>query len=265
MFNKSLVLVASFAILLTSCSKVPITGRRQLNLFSESQMVAMSATSYDQFLNENDPLHPGHKDAQMVSKVGVKISDAVERYLRENGHAEMIENFDWTFNTVDDPTINAWCMPGGRVVFYTGILPLCQDETGIAVVMGHEVAHAVARHGNERMSQAMGIQAAGMTLDAYLESNPTGFNEILMESYGVGTGVGSLAFSRSHETEADKLGLVFMAMAGYDPREAPKFWKRMSEVGGEKPPELLSTHPSDETRSADLELFMPEALKYYKP
>ncbi len=251
-------------LIIESCSKVPVTGRRQLNIFPESEMVAMSATAYSDFLSENPPLPATNPQARQVSKVGIKISDAVDRYLKKHGHHKLLADFDWTFNTVDDPTVNAWCMPGGRVVFYTGILPICEDEAGIAVVMGHEVAHAVAKHGNERMSNAMGLQVAGGALDVYLQTNPTEANDLLLQSFGLGSGLGMLAFSRSHETEADKLGLVFMAMAGYDPREAPKFWEKMSQMGGEKPPELMSTHPSDERRIADLELFMPEALKYYK-
>lgn len=236
-----------------------------MNLLPESDMVQMSATQYTEFLAANQPLPSSNPQAQLVEKVGQKISVAVEKYLNEHGYKEMVKNFDWTFHTVDDPTVNAWCMPGGRVVFYTGILPICKDEVGIAVVMGHEVAHAVAKHGNERMSQAMGIQAAGMTLGAFTQSQPQLTQDLLLQSYGIGSQLGTLAFSRSNETEADKLGLVFMAMAGYDPNEAPKFWTRMSELAGEKPPEFLSTHPADERRVEDLQEFMPEALKFYKP
>ena len=264
--NRIFSLALLTAVLFVACSKVPITGRKQLNLLPESQMVAMSATAYSDFLAENPPLPASNPDAKRVEKVGLKISQAVDSYLKNNGHADIAENFKWEFHTVQDPTINAWCMPGGRVVFYTGILPICQDEAGIAVVMGHEVAHAVAKHGNERMSQQMGIQAAGMTLDVLLQEEPQLTRELLLQSYGIGTGLGSLAFSRKHESEADKLGLVFMAMAGYDPREAPDFWTRMSQQGsGEAPPELLSTHPADETRIKDLNEYMPKALKYYKP
>ena len=166
---------------------------------------------------------------------------------------------------VEENTVNAWCMPGGKVVVYTGILPVTQDEASLAVVMGHEIAHAIARHGNERMSQAIAVQGAGMTLEALTAQNPGLTRDIFLQSYGVGSQLGMLAYSRKHESEADKMGLVFMAMAGYDPRVAPTFWQRMSAQGGPAPPELLSTHPSDETRIHDLEAFMPEALKYYKP
>ncbi len=252
-------------IFFTECSKVPLTGRRQVNILPESEMSAMSATAYSEFLNENTPLPATDPKAKLVEKVGLRISGAVEQYMKDNGLSKNLKSFDWTFHTVDDPTVNAWCMPGGRVVFYTGILPICEDEAGIAVVMGHEVAHAVARHGNERMSQGMLIQGAGMTLDVFTAEQPETSRALLLQSFGIGSTLGSLAFSRSHETEADKMGLVFMAMAGYDPNEAPEFWKRMSAGGGGQPPEFLSTHPSDDRRIADLHAYMPEAMKYYKP
>jgi predicted Zn-dependent protease len=156
-------------------------------------------------------------------------------------------------------------MPGGKVVVYTGILPVTQDETSLAVVMGHEIAHAIARHGNERMSQGLIVNAAGATLGAVMSENPSLGKDIFMQSVGIGSALGMLSYSRTHETEADKLGLVFMAMAGYDPRASIGFWERMSSIGGQAPPEILSTHPSDETRINTLREFIPEALKYYKP
>ena len=264
--KRSLLFTLLAVFVLVSCSKVPITGRKQLNLLPASQMMEMSATAYGEFLAENPPLPSSNADAQKVERVGIKIAQAVETYLNNNGYKKMVKEFNWEFHTVQDPTVNAWCMPGGRVVFYTGILPICQDETGIAVVMGHEVAHAVAHHGNERMSQQMGIQAAGMTLDILLQQKPELTRELLLQSFGIGTGLGTLAYSRSHETEADKLGLIFMAMAGYNPQEAPNFWTRMSEQsGGGAPPEILSTHPADATRIKNLNDYMPKALEYYKP
>ena len=263
--KKALALAIVTSLMFVACSKVPITGRKQLNLVPESEMIAMSATAYSDFLSENPALPASNPQSQQVERVGLRISKAVETYLNENGYEDIAKQFKWQFHTVQDPTVNAWCMPGGRVVFYTGILPICQDDAGIAVVMGHEVAHAVAHHGNERMSQQIGIQAAGMTLDVLTQQEPQLTRELLMQSYGIGTGLGSLAFSRKHESEADKLGLVFMAMAGYDPREAPQFWTRMSQnSGGGAPPEWLSTHPADERRIKDLNNYMPKALKYYK-
>jgi predicted Zn-dependent protease len=177
-----------------------------------------------------------------------------------------LNGFHWEFNLIDDPkTVNAWCMPGGKVAFYTGIMPLCQDETGVAVVMGHEVAHAIANHGRERMSEGMVAQLGLNTLSAALGQHPTATKQLMLQAVGVGTQIGMLKFSRQHESEADRIGLVFMAMAGYDPNKAIEFWQRMeSQQNGSAPPEWLSTHPSHSTRIADLKKEMPEAMKYYK-
>ncbi|WKZ67325.1 MAG: M48 family metallopeptidase [Flavobacteriales bacterium] len=258
--------ILAAVILAEACAKVPITGRRQLNLANESQLMAMSVTEYDSFLNEHPVLADNDPRAQLVSRVGQRLADAATRFLNESNAGNRVEGFTWSFKTVDDPTVNAWCMPGGKVVVYTGILPVTQDEIGLAVVMGHEVSHAIARHGNERMSQAIAIQGAGMTLEVLTGEKPSLARDLFLQSFGIGSALGMLAFSRKHETEADKMGLVFMAMAGYDPREAPGFWQRMSQQsGGQAPPEFLSTHPSDATRMRDLEAYMPEALKYYKP
>ncbi len=213
------------------CSKVPISGRRQLNILPESTMIQQSSAAYSSFLSENPPMPNSAPESKQVGRVGAKISVAVEKYLNDNGYEDLAKKFDWKFETIKDPTVNAWCMPGGRVVFYTGILPICQDDAGVAVVMGHEVAHAVAKHGNERMSQQMGIQAAGMSLDVLLSEKPQLTRELLLQSYGIGTQLGSLAYSRTHESEADQLGIIFMAMAGYDPREAPKFWAACRKMG----------------------------------
>lgn len=252
------------SLLFTACASVPITGRKQLNMLPESQLMSMSLTQYQTFLTENKTVGANQKDAQLIKNVGSKIANAVEQYLEQNGQSKRIANYTWEFNLVDDPTVNAWCMSGGKVVFYTGILPITQTETGIAVVMGHEIAHAIARHGNERMSQALAVQAGGIGLGVALDQKPDLTKNLLLQSFGVGSQVGMLKFSRTHESEADKMGLVFMAMAGYDPQEALNFWKRMAANGASNTPEFLSTHPSDETRIRDLEEFMPEALKYYK-
>ncbi len=253
-----------FSMLVWSCSTVPITGRKQLNLLAESELMAMSLTEYESFLNQNK-LSTNASQSQMVTRVGKRIAAAVETFLREHNMSDRVKDFNWEFNLVDDDTPNAWCMPGGKVVVYTGILPITRDETGLAVVMGHEIAHAVARHGNERMSQQMGVQLGQMALSVALEEKSEETKSIFASAYGVGSQVFlMLPYSRTHETEADKMGLVFMAMAGYNPREAVDFWQRMSNLGGEKPPEFLSTHPADETRVNDLKAYMPEALKYYK-
>lgn len=259
-------LILLLVLLAQACARVPITGRRQMNLVNEGELMGMAAGEYRQFLGENKVLPASDQRAQMVSGIGRKIADASTRFLADHHASDRVAGFQWEFNTVDDPTVNAWCMPGGKVVVYTGILPVTQNETALAVVMGHEIAHAIARHGNERMSQGLALQLGATTLDVAMGQNRTMTEDLLLQSFGVGGSLGLLAYSRKHESEADKMGLVFMAMAGYDPREAPKFWERMSaQGGGQAPPELLSTHPSDETRMRDLEAFMPEALKYYKP
>ncbi|GAB5538938.1 MAG: M48 family metallopeptidase [Salibacteraceae bacterium] len=224
----------------------------------------MSLTQYDAFLKENEQV-TGTSDAQMVKTVGNKIAAAVESYLKKHGQGKRVKDFDWDFNLVNDNTVNAWCMPGGKVVFYTGILPITKDENGLAVVMGHEIAHAIARHGNERMSQGLALQGGGIALGVALSDKPELTQTIFQQAYGLGGQLGMLKYSRMHESESDKMGLVFMAMAGYDPREAPEFWKRMKAQGGAKPPEFLSTHPHDDTRIKDLNEFMPQAMKHYKP
>ncbi|MCB0791606.1 MAG: M48 family metallopeptidase [Flavobacteriales bacterium] len=252
-------------LLVMACAKVPITGRSQLNLLPESEMMAMSLSSYQDFLSQNAPLPASDPKVARVRAVGEKLAKAATTYLDQAGAGDRVSGFQWDFNVVDEQTVNAWCMPGGKVVVYTGILPLTQDDPGLAVVMGHEIAHAIARHGNERMSQGLMVQAGGLALDVALSQKPDLTHDLFLQSYGIGSQLGMLAYSRKHESEADKMGLVFMAMAGYDPRTAPSFWERMAAQGGAKPPELLSTHPSDETRIRDLEAYMPEALKYYKP
>ena len=259
-----LLAILLLGVFLHACSKVPVTGRKQVHLLPELDMINMSLAQYDAFLAEAHVLPPSDPRTVMVQKVGNTIKDAVVEYCNEHHQGKRIENFVWEFNVVDDPTVNAWCMPGGKVVFYTGILDLTQDEKGLAVVMGHEIAHAVARHGNERMSQQLLIQAGGATLSALSQENPSAANDLFLMSYGLGSQLGSLAFSRNHETESDKMGLVFMAMAGYNPEEAPLFWERMAAQGGAQQPQFLSTHPNHDTRIADLYAYMDEALKYYE-
>ncbi|NEQ55775.1 MAG: M48 family metallopeptidase, partial [Leptolyngbya sp. SIO3F4] len=205
------------------------------------------------------------EQAAMIERVGRRIQAAVEKYMTDIGAASQLNGFNWEFKLIeDDNTVNAWCMPGGKVAFYTGILPICQDEAGVAVVMGHEIAHAIANHGGERMSQGM-LQQLGMSsLAVALGQNPTMTNQLLLQSIGIGSQIGMLSFSRQHESEADKIGLIFSSMAGYDPRVAPEFWKRMKAAsGGQAPPEFLSTHPSSDRRINDLNAQMPEAMKIY--
>jgi predicted Zn-dependent protease len=254
-----------FSIVALSCSKVPLTGRRQLKLLPDSQINEMSNANYASFLKENPPVNPPTQKSAEVTAVGQRVSDAVVRYMNGNGLSDRIKGYNWEFNTVNSADVNAWCMPGGKVVVYTGILPLTKDDAGLAVVLGHEIAHAIAGHGNERMSQQLAIEAAGMGLDIYMQQKPQQTHDIFMSAFGVGSQLGVLAYSRQHELEADRLGLIFMAMAGYDPERALSFWQDMAKTGGSKPPELLSTHPSDEHRIAQIKKLMPEAMKYYQP
>ena len=229
-------------------------------------MATMSATQYEHVKKETPPLPDSDPRTQMVKKVGAKIAASVNKYLAENGFKDRLGEFNWEFNVVEEKTVNAWCMPGGKVVFYTGILPICKDENGVATVMGHEIAHAVAEHGGERMSQGLLVELGGIGLQAALQSEPALTQQLAMTAFGIGSQVGiMLPFSRLHESEADHLGLIFMAMAGYNPNEAVEFWKRMAaQKGGSAPPEFLSTHPSDITRINDLKKLLPEAMQYYK-
>lgn len=257
------VLMLMIAVLLDSCSTVPVTGRRQLNLISDTEMQAMSYAQYDQFLREN-PISSNKTQAAMVKQVGSRIQQAVEAYLESLQYSDLLDGYAWEFNLVEDKHVNAWCMPGGKVVVYTGILPYTKTEAGLAVVMGHEIAHAIAEHGNERMSQEMLRQMGGVALSVAVKDQPEETRALWYAAYGLGSEVGvMLPYSRLHETEADQMGLIFMAMAGYDPREAPAFWQRMAKAGGAKPPEWMSTHPSDATRIQNLNAWMPEAMEYY--
>lgn len=257
----ALVLVSA---LLAGCAMNLVTGRNQLSLVPESELQLMATDQYSAFLAEHKVLSPGNKDAAMVDRVGARISNAITKYYNSQGQQSVIEGYKWEFNTVEDKAANAWCMPGGKVVVYTGLLPITQTETALAIVVGHEIAHAIAKHGSERMSQAMMQQLGGMALQIAVAQKPQETQNLFMQAYGVGSTVGAvLPWSRQQETEADQYGLIFAAMAGYNPQEAIPFWERMSNAGGESPPEFLSTHPSDETRIRKLRQFMPEAMKYY--
>jgi predicted Zn-dependent protease len=253
---KKLVVLSLILAFVAACTTVPITGRRQMNLLPESQMMSMSLTSYNQFVTTNQMVPVTDARAQQVKEVGEKIAAAATRYLKIKGASNRVAGFKWDFQLAESNEVNAWCMPGGKVVFYTGILPICQDADGIAVVMGHEVAHAIARHGNERMSQGMLVQGGGMALDfgAAMVNQSQQTRSLFQQAYGMGTTIGAiLPFSRLHESEADEMGLIFTAMAGYDPAKAVPFWKRMSQLGGgQRPPEFLSTHPDPDKRSAKL-------------
>jgi predicted Zn-dependent protease len=243
---------------------VPVTGRRQLSLVSNAEIIPLAQGQYKEVLVKG-PMSNNKEQVDMVKRVGVRIQKAVEEYMAAKNLSSELDGFAWEFNLIDDPkTVNAWCMPGGKVAFYTGIMPICKDEVGVAVVMGHEVAHAIANHGRERMSQGLVANLGLSSVSIAMGQNPSLTKDIFMQAVGVGTQIGMLKFSRQHESEADKIGLIFMAMAGYDPAEAPKFWERMAQTGGGGQPEWLSTHPSHDTRIKDLQEALPDAMKYYK-
>ncbi|MEW6616763.1 MAG: M48 family metallopeptidase [Thermodesulfobacteriota bacterium] len=258
-------LITLICFILTACTTVPITGRQQLNLVPDSSMLSMSLQEYNKFLDQNK-LSKDTEKVNMVREAGVRIQRAVEMYLTQNNMKEELKNYAWEFNLVENKEVNAWCMPGGKVVVYTGILPYTQDETGLAVVIGHEIAHAVAKHGNERMSQGLLAEMGGIALSEALKTKSSATLQLWMAAYGLGAQYGILMpYSRLQENEADHLGLIFMAMAGYDPNATVPFWQRMSaQKGGSAPPEFLSTHPSDNTRIKNIQSLIPDAMKYYK-
>lgn len=248
-----------FALMLFfSCATNPFTGKKTMAIIPNSQLFPTAFQQYDQFLTENKVV-TGTSDAAMITRVGQRIAVAAERWLDANGHQGYLKDYKWEYNLVDDKTVNAWCMPGGKIVFYTGILPIAAGETGVAAIMGHEVAHALANHGQQRMSAGLiqqGLAVAG-NVAIKDEKSRNAFNQY----YGVGSTVGvMLPFSRSHESEADKIGLYLMAIAGYNPDEGAELWKRMkANSDGNAPPEILSTHPSNDTRIANLKALAPTA------
>ncbi|HEY6064016.1 MAG TPA: M48 family metallopeptidase [Chitinophagaceae bacterium] len=259
-----LLLLASFFI---SCTENLVTGRKQLDLVSETELQTLATQEYQTFLSKNIVVSSTtNRDAEMVRRVGSRIAAAMTNYYNSKGYTTVLDGYQWEFNLVDNKEANAWCMPGGKVVVYTGLLPYSQNEAGLAIVMGHEIAHAVAQHGSERMSQALLQQLGGVALQVALANKPAETQNLFMTAYGVGSTVGvMLPFSRREETEADKYGLYFAAMGGYNPQEAIPFWERMAAAGGAKPPEFLSSHPSDENRLEAIRANMPTALEYYSP
>lgn len=260
------VFVPMLAVLiLSACAQVPITGRSGLHLVPDSELVSMSFQQYQEVL-EKSQLSTDARRTDMVRQVGMRIAQAAEAFLKESGNQGDIANYHWEFNLIqDDKTVNAWVMPGGRAAVYTGILKYTRDETGLAVVLGHEVGHALAGHGNERLSQGLLTQLGGTALAVALQSQPQQTQALFMQAFGVGTGVGFLLpYSRLHESEADRIGLTLMARAGYDPREAIPFWQRMQAQEQARPPEFLSTHPAPETRIRNIQSHLAEALPYYQ-
>jgi predicted Zn-dependent protease len=265
---KKLLLIISTSILFVACTKNALTGRNQLSLIPKAELQAQALTEYRTFLSTAKVISTtGSRDAEMVRRVGIRIANAITQYYTSLGKGDVLSGYQWEFNLVNDPQVNAWCMPGGKVVVYSGLLAVTQNEAALAVVMGHEITHAVADHGGERMSQALAAQGLGTLGDA-LTSNKQKTNQIFNTVFGVGAQAGFLLpNSRKQEYEADRYGLRFCAMAGYNPQEAVPFWNRMAaaSASSQKPPEFLSTHPSDENRIAQIEKYLPEALEYYKP
>jgi predicted Zn-dependent protease len=257
-----LIALGLLALFLAACATVPFTGRRQTKLLPESTLTQMALTEYSSFMQQNQ-VSTNRSHSNLVKEVGNNIRMATERYFRAKGKSDALKNFKWEINLVEDATVNAWAMPGGKIVVYSGLLSVAQNTDGLAVVMGHEIAHAIAHHGNERMSQGLLVQLGGIALGEAMRDKPEATRNIFMTAYGVGANVGAvLPFSRLNETEADEIGLYLMAMAGYDPTEAAPFWERMNAGGGARPPEFLSTHPNPEKRSARLKELVPKAQEY---
>lgn len=252
-------------IFIYACSRVPVTNRKQVNLLPESMLLDMSFDQYNQFLQQSNVVQ-NTAAATELQNIGQKIANASEQYLKKRNKFDRVDDFQWEFKLIEEDVANAFALPGGKVAFYTGMLDIAQTDGGIATVLGHEIAHAIARHGNERMSQQLGLQLGGMALDVALSDRPEQTRNIFLTAYGVGANLGViLPFSRLHESEADQMGMIFMAMAGYNPQEAIDFWQRMDAASsGQEPPEFLSTHPNHDTRVQKLQEFLPEAMKYYE-
>ena len=272
--KKAIFVMLSLAFAVTACEKVPLTGRKQLILVPNNDMLSMSFTQYKAFLDTSRVITTNSSDAEMVSRVGSRIRQAVEGYMNSNGYAKRLEGFKWEYHLVQSSQVNAWCMPGGKIVVYSGILPYTQNEAGLATVLGHEVSHAIAEHGNERMSEGLvanGLLQVGQVATGIAATTSRSPQTMALFQQAVGV-VGPLAYqygvglphSRRQESEADHLGLIFMSMAGYDPNEAITFWTRMAKASaGKAPAEFMSDHPSDARRIADLQALLPEAQKYY--
>jgi len=260
--KKNLIIIISI-VLLVACSQVPLTDRNRFAPLPSSQMLALGNQSYDAVLDSSQ-LSDNQRWENMITEVGNNMVYYIEGYFREKGEEETIEDFEWEFNLLESDQVNAWCMPGGKVAFYEGIMPICRDKNGVAVVMGHEIAHAIAQHSNERMGQQMITQLGGLSLAVAMSQKPKATQNLAMTAFGLGTQLAYvLPYSRKHESEADEMGLYFMAMAGYDVSEAPEFWKRMAaNAKGQAPPEFLSTHPSHNTRISHLNKIIPKAEKF---
>lgn len=259
--------ILSAVTLFTACSQNAITGRNQLSFYSEDELRTTAQAQYRQFLTESKVVSTSSsKDAEMVQRIGRRLVQAINTYYAQKGFSAELQGYNWEYNLVQSNEVNAWCMPGGKIVVYTGLLPIAQNEAALAAVMGHEIAHALAKHSNERLSQSAIQQMGGQVVGTAVSGKSAAMQAAINTAYGIGSQVGALLpFSRKQELEADKFGLIFCAMAGYNPQEAIGLWERMSKAGGGNTPEILSTHPAEATRIAKLKEMMPEALKYYQP
>jgi len=257
---KKEIALIGILIICISCATNPFTGKKTIALVSNDQLFPSSFAQYNEVLSENKVI-TGTQESEMIKRVGQRIAAASERYLNANGFQGYLEGYKWEYKLIKSEQVNAWCMPGGKIAFYTGILPIAKNETGVAAIMGHEVAHALANHGQQRMSTGILQQAGGVAVALAAGSDNPEKQQIWMQAYGIGSAVGfALPFSRSHETEADKIGLYIMAIAGYNPEEAAELWKRMkANSGGQAPPEFLSTHPSNDSRIQNLQSLVPKA------
>jgi predicted Zn-dependent protease len=258
------LMIAAILLTMVSCAQVPLTGRKQLNAIPSSEINTLAADNYTEVKQEVG-ISNNARYNELVNSVGQRITSAVDKYLKENGLESRIDGYKWEYVVLKSDEINAWCMPGGKIGFYEGIFPVCEDANGVAVVMSHEIAHAVAHHGNERMSQQLLVNMGGVALSEALKTKKEETQQLAMTAFGVGSQLGvMLPYSRIHEQEADEMGLYFMAMAGFDPQKAPEFWNRMMALNQARPPEFLSTHPDPENRIKDLEKHMKKAMEFYE-
>lgn len=257
---KKILLTVGVIAVIVSCATNPFTGKKTMAFVSNDQLFPAAFAQYSQVLSKNKVI-TGTSDADMITRVGQRIAVAAERWLNANGYQGYLDDYKWEYKLIESEQVNAWCMPGGKIAFYTGILPIAQNETGVASIMGHEVAHALANHGQQRMSSGILQQAGGVAVAVATGNECPEKQQMWMQAYGLGSSIGGvLPFSRGHETEADKIGLYLMAMAGYNPDEAAELWKRMkANSGGQAPPEFLSTHPSNDTRIQNLQALAPDA------
>lgn len=263
--NKSISRILMFAtalVLIAACGQVLITGRKQMLLFSQGEITSLSDQAYTEIMGQAK-LSDDYNNIRMIREVGHNITSAVDRYVRENGAEAALEGISWKFDLVESDQVNAFCLPNGNIAFYEGIMPITNTPDLVAVVMGHEIAHALAKHGNERMSQEVLVGAVGQAISAYIGTEDQKKQAIFQVAYGLGSQLGvMLPYSRKHEYEADRLGLIIMAMAGYDINVAPGFWDRMSAGKNSAPMEFFSTHPSDANRIKNIMAVLPEAAKY---